>query len=113
VWLLQKCLRPDQTATRRDSQSQAKNQSSAISTTVNKRYSEPVSQQKHDSPRLPTPARSTPQFIPNPEKCYICGNNGHYANRYPSKSTVGTTQPIEESFDQDAPSEEKSGNDNA
>jgi hypothetical protein len=62
---------------------------------------------------LPIPARSTPQLIPSPEKCYVYGNNDYYANQCPSRSTVGTIQPVEESFDQDAPLEKELENDNA
>jgi hypothetical protein len=38
-----------------------------------------VQQLKRDSSRLATPAKATPQLTSDANKCYTCGNKGHYA----------------------------------
>jgi hypothetical protein len=70
---------------------------------ISRHSSEPINQQvKRDSPRLVTPAKVTFQPIYFINKCYICGNKGHYAPQCPSKPTVGTTQPLKEPSNLDA-----------
>jgi hypothetical protein len=45
-----------------------------------RQFPEPSDQQlKRDFPRLTTSAKATLQPISDANKCYICGNKGHYA----------------------------------
>jgi hypothetical protein len=68
---------------------------------------------KRDFPRLTTSARVTPQPTSDANKCYICGNKGHYAPQCLSKPIIGITQPIDEPFDLDAPLKDESEKDEA
>jgi hypothetical protein len=74
-----------------------------------RQFPEPPDQQlKRDFPRLTTSAKATPQPTSDANKCYICGNKGHYAPQCPSKPTIGITQPIDEPSDLDAPLKDES-----
>jgi hypothetical protein len=53
---------------------------SSDSIITSRQFSEPSDQQlKRDFPRLTTSAKATPQPTFDANKCYICGNKGHYA----------------------------------
>jgi hypothetical protein len=74
-----------------------------------RQFPEPPDQQlKRDFPRLTTSAKATPQPTFDTNKCYICGNKEHYAPQCPLKPIIGTTQPINEPSDLDAPLKDES-----
>jgi hypothetical protein len=92
------------------SRSSTKEQPTSLNSVITfKQFPEPSDQQlKRDFPRLTISAKATPQPTSDANKCYICGNKGHYAPQCFSKPIISITQPINEPFNLDAPLEDES-----